>query len=439
MSRLGFAALALTAVVAGHAGPAAAGATAKPRSNTLSYYYDGFEQSFVRPITRATDAALLVRKLAGNRREAANVDEHDQVRLPSTWWQPRLGFRPVTPEQMMLGPGSGGPAPGKLTVIKMKTQGVTPGFQILDADSQKFAVKFDPPDYPEMATAADVITCYLYWAAGYNAPENSILQFRREDLKISSKATYEDARGRKHPITEADVDRILARVHRGADGTFRAVASRFLPPKLGEWEYNGRRRDDPEDLIPHQHRRDVRGLWTLYAWTNNTDCSARNTYDAWVTENGRSFVRHYLIDFSGAMGSASIGPQSYRGGFEYLMDFSVAAGAIGTLGLKPPPWEHVVDPKLTSVGFIESRAFDPVSWRPFLPNPAFDERTDRDVRWGARIVAAFTDDHIRTAVAAGKFSDPRAAEYLTRVLIERRDKIARRWVGGNSIAGAPPR
>ena len=76
-----------------------------------------------------------------------------------------------------------------------------------------------------------------------------------------------------------------------------------------------------------------------------------------------------------------------------------------------------------------SANFDPGSWRPFYPNPAFDERTERDVRWGARIVAAFTDEHIRAAVAQGRYSDPRAAEYLARVLIERRDRIAARWPG----------
>ena len=43
-------------------------------------------------------------------------------------------------------------------------------------------------------------------------------------------------------------------------------------------------------------------------------------------------------------------------------------------------------------------------------------------------MAAFTDEHIRAAVAQGKYSDPRAAEYLVRVLKERRDKIAKRWL-----------
>ena len=89
----------------------------------------------------------------------------------------------------------------------------------------------------------------------------------------------------------------------------------------------------------------------------------------------------------------------------------------------------LVDPAIAAVGFVESQEFDPAPWRPDYPNPAFDERTERDIRWGARIVAAFSDDMIRAAVADARYSDPRAAEYITRVLIERRDKLALHWLG----------
>jgi hypothetical protein len=78
---------------------------------------------------------------------------------------------------------------------------------------------------------------------------------------------------------------------------------------------------------------------------------------------------------------------------------------------------------------VESEVFDPSNWRPDYPNPAFDDRTERDIRWGARIVAGFTDDHIRAAVAAAHYTDPRAAAYITRILIERRDKLVERWLG----------
>lgn len=414
--------VALLAVL-GAAGPA----RPEPKPTSISYYYDALEQSVERPISRSFDLALLTRKIRGQKREVANVDEHDQVRLPSTWWQPRVGHRPVSVEQMLHGPGTGrGPAPGKWKVVRAKTEGVSLGFQIKDASGDRFAIKFDPPKFIEMATGADVVASYLFWAAGYNVPENMIVEFSRDDLEIDANATYTDDAGRKRELSPEFLEHILSQAPRQVDGRYRAVASRFLAGKpLGEWEYRGRREDDPEDMIPHQDRREIRGLYAINAWLSHTDCSARNTLDMWVTEGGRSFVRHYLIDFSGCLGSASIDKASPRSGTEYLLDYGTIFSNLFTLGFKKPRWSSAVDPNMPSIGFIESQVFDPSDWRPFLPNPAFDERTDRDVRWGARIVAGFTDEHIRAAVAQGKYSDPLAAEYLVRTLIERRDKVAR--------------
>ena len=427
------AALAGALALAGRA-PAADSTATAPRPRSISYYYDAFHQSLTRSISRGVDPALAVRKLGHLHREAADVDADDQVRLPSTWWQPRLGFRPVTVSQMLRGPGPGtGPAAGKWRVIRAKTQGVSPGFTILDAEGTRFAIKLDPLGSPEMASGADVVVSKLYWAAGYNVPDNSIVTFHRADLVIDPKALVTSVSGKKETMTEGFLDRLLARGARRADGAYHAVASRILSgTALGEWTYDGRRKDDPEDLVPHQHRREIRGLWTINAWTNHTDCSARNTLDMYVKDGGRAFVRHYLIDFSGCLGSGSIAPQVIQNGHEYLLDFGAAVRNAATLGLRAPRWEHSVDPGIPAVGFIESRTFDPEHWKPFLPNPAFDERTRRDARWGARIVAAFTDEHIRAAVEQGRYTDPRATEYLVRVLIERRDALVHEWLGAES-------
>jgi hypothetical protein len=122
-------------------------------------------------------------------------------------------------------------------------------------------------------------------------------------------------------------------------------------------------------------------------------------------------------------------------GTEYYVDANVILRELSSLGFARFAWEDIEDPQIRSVGVFESAIFDPLHWRPDYPNPAFDERTVRDVRWGARIVAAFTDEHIRAAVDAAHYSDPRAVEYLTRVLIERRDKIARAWLGPQAPQG----
>lgn len=428
-------ALALPRCVAAAASPV--DSMPMPPERKLSYAFDAFEKSIVHPAARAFDPSLLVRKLSGHWREAANVDEQDRVRLPSTWWQPRLGFKPVTVEDMMTGPGPGtGPAPGLWTVVRAKTTGVSKGFQIKDASGVQFAIKFDPALYPELGTGPDVIASKLYWAAGYNVPDNSIGFFRRESLTVSPKATTTVA-GRKVPITEAFLDDLLRDVPQEADGSYRVVASRFIDGKpLGEWRYDATRKGDLEDQIPHELRREIRGMWAINAWINHTDCSARNTLDMYVTDGGRSFVRHHMIDFSGCLGSASIAPQSKRSGHEYFLDYGGIAKSFVTLGLPRYRWERATVPDLRGVGFIESQTFDPDSWRPYIPNPAFDQRTERDIKWGARIVAAFSNEHIRAAVESGRYSDPRTVEYLVRILQERRDKIVQRWLTAEETSAA---
>jgi hypothetical protein len=333
----------------------AAAAPRPPKPTRISYHHDAFDQGIARPITRTTDLALGLRKVAGNRREAANLDDLDQVRRPSTWWQPRLGYRSVTAEQMRLGPGPGtGPQRDrKWRVTGVKSQGVSLGIRIKDSAGETFQLKFDPLHWPEMATGADVVVSHLIWAAGYNTPDNAIVGFTRDDLEPAAGATYKDILGHKRPITMAMIDEILAKVPRNADSTYRAVASRYLRgTPLGEWEYRGRRGDDPEDLIPHQHRREIRGFYPIAAWVNHTDGSARNTLDMWVDDGGRSFVRHYLIDFSGCLGSGSVNRQLYSAGDEYFVDYGTMLTSVLTLGLHRFSWESTRDPLLPAVGFL---------------------------------------------------------------------------------------
>ena len=402
-----------------------------PKERVFSYGYDMLDNSVIRPTTRALDVARIGRVMTGHERQAANVDENDQVRLPSTWWQPRIGFRGVTVSQMLTGPGPGTGPVGRWTVTKAKTQGVTPGFEIKDGHGDHYVIKLDPPGAPGLATGPDVIGSRLFWAAGYNVPDNSIAHFRVEQLDISPKATYEDWRGHKQHLTKQYLTEVLAKTDRESDGSYRCMASSYLKGKpLGPFHYNGRRPDDPEDQIPHELRRELRGFWTVCAWLNHADSRGPNTLDMWVTEDGRSFVRHYLIDFGSILGSSATPIERDEStGSEYYIDYGIMAKNIATAGLVPPGWENVRDPHIPAVGFIESKNFDGEHWKPDLPNPAFDDRTDRDARWGARIVAGFTDDHIRAAVAMAQYPDPRAAAYLTQVLIERRDKIVAHWLG----------
>ena len=262
-----------------------------------------------------------------------------------------------------------------------------------------------------MATGADAVGACLYWAAGYNVADNAVYMFTAEDLELSKKATLVDAKGKRRPMDRDDLMLLLKRVPRGPDGRYRSLASRLLPGRpLGPFEYEGRRRDDPEDLIPHQHRRELRGLWAMAAWTNHVDVRGPNSLDMWTTENGRSFVRHYLIDFGSCLGSAATAKREPLAGTEYFLDYRVMGGQMATLGLRPFAWESAVDPDLPSIGFIDSDTFNPGNWRRSIPIPLSTSAPSGTSAGAPASSPAFTDEHIRAAVARGQYSDPRAAD-----------------------------
>ena len=114
-----------------------------------------------------------------------------------------------------------------------------------------------------------------------------------------------------------DLEDVLRRPQRSADGTYRAVAARAVPGKpLGGFRYYGTRPDDPNDVVPHEHRRELRALKVFGAWTNLSDMKAGNTLDALITVDGRATVRHYLQDVGSTFGTGANAPHDYDDGRE---------------------------------------------------------------------------------------------------------------------------
>src|SRR5439155_2318704 len=124
-----------------------------------------------------------------------------------------------------------------------------------------------------------------------------------DDFVIGAEATFTGSDGKKRLMTTADVDRLLKQAARNADGRYRVVASLSVEGRpLGPFQYSGTRPDDPNDVVPHEHRRELRALRVFGAWTNLTDLKASNTLDTLATENGRTLVRHYLQDVGSTFG-----------------------------------------------------------------------------------------------------------------------------------------
>lgn len=348
--------------------------------------------------------------------------------LQGPWWVKRHYYQRMSLEDLRQGAGQGTvPASGRWRVQSIKSEGVTPGFVILDSQNRRFFIKFDPISNPEMATAADAITSRLFHAMGYHVPENNVVYFTRDQLQVADDLDASASRDVATIMKSRAITEILMKVPKSSDGTYRATASLALPGRtIGPPRYYGTRSDDPNDVVPHEHRRDQRGLHVIDAWVAHDDSRAINNEDVLVEENGRRFVRHYQLDFGSTLGSATEKPNSPRSG-AYFFSWKESAKQLFTLGLIPQYWARADYPDYPSIGRFEWKIFDPERWVPEYPNPAFLNRLPDDEFWGAKLVTAFTDDEIRAIVATGRLSDKEAEEWLIRCLIERRDKIGRAY------------
>jgi hypothetical protein len=362
---------------------------------------------------------------------AANINTVDEV-PDSTWFTNRLGRQPITPHDMAIGPDTtAGPAVGRWMVTSSKSDGVTPGFTIKDAKGVRWFLKFDPPGYRGMATGTEVAVTKLMWALGYNVPENHIAYLHREQLAVAADATFTPAGGTKRALRAGDIDRLLHKADREADGSYRVVASRALAgTPVGRIRFAGVRPDDPNDVVPHEDRRELRGYGVFAAWLNHVDAKAINSLDTLVTEGGRSYVRHHLIDFGSALGSGGVGPADYWAGHEYLVEPRLAGKQMMAFGLSPAGWrtESFVESRAIGRVAADNTSFNPDLWKPRVPNQAFLHARADDKFWAARKLAAMTTDLIAAAVHAGDFGDPAAEAFLVRALAQRRDAIERAYL-----------
>ena len=401
---------------------------AKPKEVDLSTVFDMVENTFRhRP--------------KGTAPPAMNVNTLGEV-PDSSWFTNRIGARKMPVEEIARGAATVGPPDtgGPLTVIAPKSGGITPGFTMRDARGNVYFVKFDPAAHPNLSTAADVIGSRFFHAFGYHVPQNELAYIRREQLRIDPRATVRFG-GRKRPMTEADLDRNLAKAARLPDGRIRIVASlRLAGEPLGPFQYHGTRGDDANDVFPHEHRRELRGLRVFAAWLNHDDSRSINTQDMFVRGEGGGYVRHHLIDFSSSLGSGSnaqreIAPQNPRAGNEYVIEWGPMLRSLFSFGLWERTWRKVAYPDYPGVGNIEADFYRPDAWRPEYPNPAFARMQEEDAFWAAAIVHQFGDDAVRAAVVTGELGNAESERYLVDTLIRRRDKtVAHYFARTNPLA-----
>ncbi len=368
----------------------------------------------------------------GDRRDVAamNINTADEV-PDSSWFTSRIGRPGMTMEAIARGPDRFETLSIQgLPIVEGKGVGLQPGFRVRDAQGHLYQVKLDGKSTPEMSTAAEMIGTTFFHAIGYNVAEAYLVEFDPAASVIAPDARIEDGGGRERPLVRKDIEDALASAARLPNGRYRALASRFIDGKpLGGFRFWGTRPDDPNDVFPHEHRRELRALRVFAAWLNHDEADSTNTFDALVEAGGRAWVKHYLLDFGSLLGSDTMRPQRGRSGNEYLLDWGPGLKTAATLGLYVRPWLRVDYPDdLPQVGRFEADFFDPVAWRPVYANPAFDNLRPEDAFWAARIVARFDEAAVRAVVAKARYSDPRVTEYMVRTLLKRREKVLEAWL-----------
>jgi hypothetical protein len=360
---------------------------------------------------------------------AQNINSIDEV-PDSEWFTNRILAGPMSIADAVKGPDTTtGPAPGKLLVTRAKQSGVTPGFTVNDSAGQTWFVQFDAPGQSEAASAATVIATKLFYALGYFQTENYISYLDPAKLEVDPNAKVDTPSGRVRAMKWGDIRKVLKRADKRSDGMYRMIASRAIPGRIiGGFKYAGTRKDDPNDIVPHEHRRELRALKVFGAWTNLVDMKALNTLDTVITENGRGIIRHYLQDVGSTFGTGALAPREWDEGYEYIYEGDKTKKRLVSMGFYIQPWQTIPYRKYKSIGRFEGDYFKPEEWKPRIPTAAMLNARADDNFWAARRVMAFTDEMIRAIVKVGQYSDPAAEAHLATVLMKRRDKIGQAYL-----------
>ncbi|MEO6951723.1 MAG: hypothetical protein ABI321_07910 [Polyangia bacterium] len=370
--------------------------------------------------------------------EAHNVNALDEV-PDSTWWQDKrraaaLKGKPFGPVQVAAteAPIDGS---GTVTIIEGKEEGKSRRFVVTDTKGRKYLLKLDVPGYFGLVTSTEVVCSRLVGAAGWRVPSLSLVDLRRDQLVISPEA-YIKRDGTKRAFTEKDLERFLTNLPLAPDGRYRFSASARVEGKLvGPYSYVGKRRDDLNDRVSHEDRRDLRGYAVMSAWINNVDTIESNTLDAYVGDPSKGHLIHYQQNVGGSFGNYDVGPLESWMSYESYFDLPRVVMSMLAIGAYSRPWarDNIEDERLRTLanwpelGWFESEHFVAKTWSPLWSNPAFSRATPRDLYWGVKRVLEFTSDELRAAIKVGRYR-PEVEQRLFEVLWQRREKLARAYL-----------
>lgn len=214
-------------------------------------------------------------------------------------------------------------------------------------------------------------------------------------------------------------------VHVVRDGEGRRVAAMQWPigVDLGPTPIASTREDDPNDRIVHVNRRSLRAIRVMAAWLQIGQIKPRMLRDAYVGEDGKGHVQHFIVGLGGALGVDHFeaaerfarNPDREESNFFFR---------VFTLGLSPKPPGILPSAPHASSGLFAEHV-DPQSYPVGPPFEPHDRVQPPDRYWMAKRVAAVPDQTLKRALDAGEL--PKEATRWLRERLDRRRADVVAW------------
>jgi hypothetical protein len=325
---------------------------------------------------------------------------------------------------------------GAWVIDKGKMGGSTDGFRVIIPGKGKFLFKADDSADSEHSSAAQTIGAAVYSAVGYYTTCEQVIYFRPSLLKLTPGLKLKHNFGDAQAFDQPALEQILAHCPKRGE-LVRMQASEWLPGyPLGGFSYVGTRSDDPNDVVPHEDRRELRAMRVLNAWLDRFDVRAGNTLDMWFSdakgapEGSPGHVIHNQMDTSECLGSAwPWDPISRRLGYSYILDWGDMASDFFSLGIPIRTWDTVDrTPGKEMFAYFNVKDFVPDQWKNEYPTAAFSRMTERDGAWMARIMARITPEKIHVLARLARFTDFANTAFLESTLEGRMEKVLERYL-----------
>lgn len=412
------------------------GQTANFKKKETGTYQETFDGTVFHEWTSYLHFDRLYRKVFRKKTSAKNVNLFDEV-PDDTFFTNRHGRKRLSTSDLAKGSReTNGPDLSKpWTVLSGEFLGIKPGLlRVEDSRGDKYELRFDPFDHMELATASEVIASRFYHAFGYNVPQYTILFFDPQQLVTNDQSVLVDSSGFKKKLTSEKLSQLLLFLPQDMEGKYRASA-RLLPKGIqkGNFSFYGRRKNDPDDPVDHKDRREIRALRIFGSFLANDRAGETNTLDVLEEENGRQILKHYLVDFSNALGSAWDDAKDPMMTHEYWVDYGHTLRELFSFGWWKKPWQRRWEAAgekthpSPAIGYFDANFFTPPKFKTEYPYYALKDVSRADAFWAAKIIMSFSDEDIAAIVKTGEYSDPNDAAYVTDILIKRRNAVGEYW------------